>query len=516
VPDQQYLSTDPNAGTPVPAQSGAAGRFIDNAVEPYTHTPEFLQQLIASLLPTEGGKAARTQIGQALVNPSVDQLTAASKAHAEGRPLDALGHLAGAFPVVGPAIAAGVDQVRSGDAAGGSGKIAGVMAPFVAGPIVRGAGALVRESPIGEVAADVADRASTRQLADTMTPKTGANKPRFAGMAKDVAPSIARDPALGALSRGGLQAGVEARLGEAEALLDQAADARGTTKSYPTKPLLQALEAKKRALVAEAIDASEPTPETVARPAAGGLVDAQGKPLTVSETRAVPIGSDVVPDPNKTRVAQIDKAIAEVKALGPLARYDALRRIRAAYDEPAKAVYSPAVTTDYMAKMGDKRGAADVTGAIREQLAKFEPDSAAANATYALYKRASEVLQAAEEADAVRPNRGRGIVARAVGATIGASSGGAAGAGLGATIAGIADRAAEGAPTFQIAIARRLAAIADALRKGDTSTAQTVLQGTVQRLPRVKSALKVSLKALPGAAESALPLAADSGKDRQE
>lgn len=234
-----------------------------------------------------------------------------------------------------------------------------------------------------------------------------------------------------------------------------------------------------------------------------------GKPADLPDRAGAPLGQSVEPAPNRAQLDTLKRMRDEVAALGPVADYEAVRRIRSAWDQVAKVKYSPAVSPDYLAKQGEATGAAKGTSAMREALANADSGTAQANETYHLYKTANDVIQAAEQADRVRPNRGRGIMARTAGAMIGAESGGAVGAGIGAMVATIADKAAEMAPTFQIAIARRLAAVADALRAGETETAQALVDRTVARFPAVKTTLKITGKMTPAMASgSGLPLAA--------
>lgn len=469
---------------------GPVSRFVENAVQPLAQAPGMIGTVAESLLPTQGGSQARQDLGRSLIDPSVERLHQAAQANREGRPAAAVGNVMAATPIVGPAVAQGIDQMRSGDVAGGAGTLTGIAAPFVAGPAVRGGMSALKGTALGENIAGRLDASATSRMVDTMAPKVGANKVRFGGTAEEVAPALIRDPSLSAFSREGLHGGVQARLAEAEAGLDAAAEARGNTKSYPTKPILDALMDRRRKLTAETIDASNPTLRSA-------------------------LGQDVVPGPNAGRVAEIDRAIAEVRQLGPIARYESLRRIREAYDGPAKAIYNPSMTADYLKAQGSKMGAADVTGAIRESLANFEPDTAKANATYSLYRAANDVLTATQETERVRPKVGRGLMNRMTGAMVGAHEGGTIGGAIGVVAGEIATRASEMAPTFQIAIARRMAAVADALRAGDPAEAQQILDRAVARFPAVKSGLKFSGKMTPAASVgSGVPLAADGDRQR--
>lgn len=231
--------------------------------------------------------------------------------------------------------------------------------------------------------------------------------------------------------------------------------------------------------------------------------------------QAVPIGQDVVPGPNRERVGQIDQVLKELQQLGPVARYEPLRRIREAYDQSAKAVYSPALTADFLKRRGESLGAADVTATLRDHLAQMDPATAKANGDYSLYKSASDILKATEETERARPKVLRGVVARSGGAIAGAQSGGAVGAGLGVMVGTMVQRAAELAPTTKILVARQFAKAADLLRAGKAAKAQAVVKQTatlIQNSTKVVKRTAVPTGRLMGSG-ARLPMAADNQSD---
>jgi len=216
-------------------------------------------------------------------------------------------------------------------------------------------------------------------------------------------------------------------------------------------------------------------PNFEATPASRTLTLRGSKPADFPTREGRPLGASVVPTPNKDRVAVIDQAIAEVKQLGPMARYESLRRIRQAYDQPAKAVYSPAVTADYLKAQGGKLGAADVTGTLRESLAQFDPQTATANASYAVFKQADDVMRAAEEIERVRPKVGRQIMARGLGAAAGAAEGGGLGAVVGAIIGPTIESGLSNiSPALKLQSAKLLTKMAAALRAGDIGSVRSL------------------------------------------
>jgi len=498
---------------------GPVARFVENAIQPLAQAPEMLLKMGQGLMPTEAGSKAREELVRGVTDPMVERLQMAAQAHREGRPAAALGNAAAAFPVIGPAVAHGIDQMREGDIAGGAGTLTGVAAPFVAGPLARGGVAALRGTTIGEGLADMADASANRRMVDTIVPKVGANKVRLGNQATEIAPQLLREPGLSAYSRSGLADKISANLDSAIEGLDRAADNRGITGQVKTGPLLKQIDAAISDLTAQPVEASKAPRTTLTPPSVTKAQQVSGITGELTDgqvARVEPYGTAVEPAPNRAQLDTLKRMRDEVAALGPVASYEAIRRIRSSWDQVAKVKYSPAISPDYLARQGEATGAAKGAGAMREALAAADPATAQANETYHLYRTANDVIQAAEQADRVRPNRGRGIMARTTGAMIGAESGGAVGAGIGAMVATIADKAAEMAPTFQVAIARRLAAVADALRAGDTQTAQALVDRTVARFPAVKTGLKITGKMTPAMAtgESAIPLAAQDQQKR--
>lgn len=416
------------------------------------------------------GTAVRHPIetGKALYDAQAGQFSQVADAVKEGG-LEgysrAVGHgLAGVLPVLGPIAADAGEQMRSGDVAGGFGKTAGLLAPLGVKPVLKAARAVTpgKAAIAGRLEAGAAER-----VADVMSPKVGRNKIRIGNQAETVAPKMAQDLVTdGApLTREGFHAQVQTRHAAAGQALDAASDQRLAGRAFETKPIVDALLEKRRALTAEAVDASKPTRATVER--TSPIVDERGKPITVTEAKREAVGRDVVPNHSDPRVAEIDKAISEVKALGSVARYEAIRKIRMSYDGPAKARYAPSVTDDFLAKTGQSSGAADVTGVLREHLAKWDPQTAAANADYHIYKTADDALEAVRQVERSRPRVGRQIMARLTGTLFGGQQAGIPGAVAGYVGAPLVDQMLASGMTTKLKTARLMQNLADAIRSGD-------------------------------------------------
>lgn len=430
-----YLSSDPNAGTPMsdtskPAPQGGVGDTVGRAlssfweqVNPVTMV-QSLGQAVTSPVETARG------IGQA----QGEEYAKAARAFQAGDYVTGARHgLAYLLPVLGPALSAQSDKMMAGDIAGGVGGTVGIAANLGAPELAAGAVKTVTNAP---KAAAVLRKQAADRITDVIKPTVGRNKVQFGNMAADVAPAVAKEPGLLAFSREGLSSKVAEKLAEAEAGLDAASTARSTNQVFYTDVLAKQLEARLDKL------------------RRGG----------------------VVTEPNKLRAAQIEKAISELRKMGPVASFDDIRGMRGDYDQIAKARYNPSITADYLAKTAESRGAADVTGVLRERLAQMDPNTAAANKDYALWRKVSDVIEAAEETDRVRPKVGRQIMTRFGTTTAGGLSGGALGAMLGYVLGPIADSIAAMSPTTKIATARAMTRLANALEAGQSGAAYTALR----------------------------------------
>jgi hypothetical protein len=432
------------------------------------------------------------------------QIGKAAEAYREGRYPEMVGHgVAGALPLVGPAAAAAGEQIAQGDIAGGLGAGAGLVGSVLAPSAVKaGVAQVPRLNP-----AALAEVASSR-VASVMAP-AGRSKTniRMGNKAAAVAPELLKEPDLvRAWSREGLHANVGAALEEAKAGLDAAHDARLSARTFATQPLIDALLEKRRRLTAETVEASTYPPTGKATRVTGAQEAAGFGPAEY--VGAQPIGESVVPSPNAPRVAQIDQAIAELKQLGPMARYEPLRVMRAAYDIPAEVKYNPAVSADFLTKQGGASGAADVTGVLREFLAGHEPSTATANARFSLMKSANDVLTATAELERVRPAVGRRIMQSFVGSVAGGAAAGLPGVAIGAIFGPVVDAAMSAGVTTKLQTARLLQELATAVRTTNPRAAASVGARLRRRVPQLGPLL---------AAPGALPAAATArGSGTQE
>lgn len=445
-----FTDKPPDLGSP-------AGRFVSNAWN--ILNPMNAIEGLNNMLHDPVGSLVNIGKGQ------MREATTALNLAAQGRGSEASAHgTAAMIPVLGPLAAQAGEQIGSGDVAGGLGTGAGLLLPMGAPAAARGALRTARYVSPG--IADMLDAGAASRYTDVMAPKVGANKTRFGNKAAEVAPELAKNPEMSAMSREGLHGNVQAALERATQGLDAAADARLSARTFDTKPIIQDLLKKRAELTAQSVEATGISYQDI-------TVD--GKHATTWVKDRGPIGKDVVPGPNAARVSQIDQAIREIQQLGPEARYESLRRIRQAYDGPAKAKYNSAVTADYLKAQGGASGAADVTGVLREHLAQFDPETAKANGEYHLYKTANDVLTATQEVERTRPRVGRQIMARLTGATVGGQAGGVTGAAAGYVLGPVVDAAIGSGMTTQLKTAQLMTKLAGAIRSGDMSAVNALI-----------------------------------------
>jgi hypothetical protein len=248
---------------------------------------------------------------------------------------------------------------------------------------------------------------------------------------------------------------VKVGLEAAKQQLNDAIAARPSWRDYPTKPIIDALEAKKAEIQSTPIEASRwprrVDPETNA-------------PVTE------PYGETATAQPIEARVQRLNSAIEELKGLGPSVRFEQLRKLRAGWDPEAKAVYSSAVTPEYIKNKSAQLGAADVTGTIREHLAGLDEGTAKANAEFHLFKTMDDVLEATKEVERVRPSTGRKIVSRMTGAVVGSKVAGLVGAMAGYVLAPAAEVSIGMGVTYKLKLAAQAQKLASAIRSGNAGS----------------------------------------------
>lgn len=372
--------------------------------------------------------------------------------------------VAAVVPVLGPMAARAGERAAGGDIAGAAGEAAGMILPSVLGPAAR----LGARAVPNRVAA-AAERGATRRVTREISPTVGPNKQRFGAMAREVAPTVTETVAREGApwSRAGLQRQFQSHLEAAEMALDEVADQRLEARTFATQPLIAALQAEKQKLTTPAVKASKWPPTT--KP----IRDREGN--ITFERQVEPIGEDVVSGPASARAAVIDRAIQELKQLGPVTRYESIRTMRQQYDGVAKKVYAPSITEDIFRTPDGREGAADVAGALRAHLGQWDPATKEANATYHLQRSISDVLKAVEAVEQVRPHIGRQVMMRLITTTSGAHVAGLPGAAAGFVLAPVLESALSAGFTTKLKMAAQLKRLSTTIRGGDLGRTTSLL-----------------------------------------
>ena len=455
-----------------------------------------------------GPVGAEVDFGKKLVGAQWDLIKQGYHAYEKGDYKNALQHtVAGLTPLVGPGADDALNDLRSDDPrvqSRGLGKAVGIIAPFGAGKVLKVAGALPEATKLGM--ADALDTSAEGRFVRAVSPQVGAQKGRFASMAAKAAPDALRDPNLGAFTQQGFWKKVGGGLDEAAGKLDETQAASNPHAPIETGPFLKDLQARRAELIAQPFEADHLIPSQ----SYGEPTVTRTGPQIATESPIVktgrPLGEPVAPQPRSSRIATLDAMIDEVKRLGPVAPRKALWTIRDAWDEVAKTRFSPVPADDLAAAAarGRAAGAFEGTSVMRNRLAQANPEFSGPNAKYSLYAGLNQVGDALEAAERVRPNRGAGIV-KAGATAIAEGMGGTPAAIKTWLMASAIDAASKSGVTMQIAIARSMTRMADALRRGNLPVAKSAamqIASMTKTTPALRAAFAQPQTALPVAAEN--------------
>jgi hypothetical protein len=250
-------STPDTTGTEQQSGTLPSGHPITRAISGFANAvnPIPLLQAVSSQgsgIPVFGLPPGVSNIAKGIIGESVNQGGQAVDAFRKGNYSEAVDRGINAIPLLGPAIASLAGKVDEGNLAGAAGEAAAFAIPFPgrAKPGTMGEMATKVNSRI----ASAAGRASTDRLVDIMAPKVGGMKfkTKMADKAENVAPLVAREPGLGALSREALRDKMAAKVDEFHAAYDALDEARDPTEIFDTAPLLADLKAKLNDITLEA------------------------------------------------------------------------------------------------------------------------------------------------------------------------------------------------------------------------------------------------------------------------
>jgi hypothetical protein len=457
----EYLSLDPNAGEPIapspvpsPPPSGVAGFFGEATAG---LNPRNINAAIQSAfwhpVATAKGMLAAQDVPR---QKGLEAFQRGDYVTGTRHFIDWL------IPVLGPRLDEAADWMQQGEYARGLGATtdAGlqIAAPKMISKLPSVGPAIVERLPAGmrAGAAQTAERAAQGQMIGVMAPKTGPQKIRFGNLASDVATDVARRTS--AITRSGLADEVAANLERATTALDEVYRAVPAGQRYPTAPILAGLQAELKKL---------------------GVQGSRGA---------------VEPATRAAQIASLKQAIAEVRALGSSVDLPNLRTLRIAFDEGAQGVFAPATAADYLATRGAGEGWATARTVLNDFMTTRHPELKAKNADVSLWLKTRDVLNAAEEAERVRPRVGRTIAAHTMGAIVGGGiQGGGAGAAIGAALGPVIERVlANASPALKLATARRLTRLSDALRRNDLAGAGAALNTVSSVLPAAERVATVT------------------------
>lgn len=334
------------------------------------------------------------------------------------------------LPLAGPVLDKASDEMQRGEYAAGAGDTIGAgFGMFGPQAVVEGAGALAK-SGLGQRIAKGAQEGATARAVDVMAPKVGGQKKiRLANQAEGIAPDMLRGTS--AITKSGLLGEVTGKLDAAHEALDAAYDAIPAAQMYPTKDIILSIN------------------------------------NAIRRQQATGSAASVTPAVRKARVAALEQAKDELSQMGIMVNADNLRKLKGAWGEGAKKVYAPATLPDFLEVRGSGSGWADANTALTDYLVGQHPELKPLNADVSLWRKASDVMEAAKETERTRPEVMRTILARGTGAATGASSAGAGGAVVGAILGPLIEKAITGSgPARKLIVARSLQQLSDALRGG--------------------------------------------------
>lgn len=301
-------------------------------------------------------------------------------------------YLLNGIPGLGASLNQSANQLSSGQVAKGLGTATGLGLQASA----LGRSLTQPEPSLGTVErADSTKTPGSQTFAKGMMPTSGKNRSELAVMAQKVAPDVMAETSSRTL--GGLSEEVGQKLSVAKDAIDRAIDAVPTGKTFATKPILDE------------------------------LLQARSNLTLKGSSEGLSSGAKriVLPQGNEAAAGVLDRAIAEVRGLGPNVDLAALRGLRQAWDKLAESAKVYAKTPAELTSKAEGSAWADAAHTVRGYLADRLPNLAEANKAYSLYKTADKVIKSAQLSDFLESTKLTpkgttlaGLVSRAVDAAI--------------------------------------------------------------------------------------------------
>lgn len=290
--------------------------------------------------------------------------------------LKGLYYLLNGIPGLGSSLDQASTELAHGDYGKGIGRSVGVGLQVSAPTAIQRA--LAPDAPMGATLTAPSDDAVARAI----TPPSGPKRAKFAVMAQKVAPAL-NERGMGASTLDMVDQNVAQGMTEAKDALAAAERSIPKTRMGPTRLAITRLEQARDAL----------------------------------ETGGIKGGG--VPAGNQAQAAVLDRAIADMKAMGSVANFDAWRTMRQSLDSMAEAggAYSR-TPVDPATKLG-ATAAMKAAGIVRDVMAQVFPEMAKANADYSTMISARKVIDAAKLSKFLQstraPQQAEGVIARILG-----------------------------------------------------------------------------------------------------
>lgn len=510
-PQQQASGFDPSKTfEPVHPSGFDPNKPIDLSPSSHPLIAEGVSQFFSDLNPMNMAKLIAENPGdplgamvRAMGTQSAERLKAAKQAANSGDHAQAALHYLGAIPFIGAPIDDLFSSLRTGDkegAARAAGSVAAVLAPGVlSGGAAEGAAAVAPRI------ADAAEARATGNIASAMGPTNGwgrsAQGRLNAARAAEVAPDVLAAKPPYSLSATTFDKFIDKNFKAVSDAWDTAEANRLQGTPINTQPIIERLQSRLDALNPQPVQGS--LPQRTAVTTTSPILGPNGQPIQTTTMQAQPIGQSLAVRNQSPQAVVIQKAIDDLKKLGPITTYDELRKFRK--DADIGSDYRPSIAAkpeENTASEQSARGNRVVAGETRDALAANDPALAKANAPFSIWKAASDVRDAADDINRAATKGGSfAVVSKLMPAVLGALGGGATGipgaAEVGGFIGAALKMAKDSGYSTQVATARAMSDLADAIRSGNATRVFRSLAAVSAASGATVPALNQSLPAGP-------------------
>ena len=392
--------------------------------------------------------------------------------------------VAAAIPILGPAAAAAGEQIGSGDIEGGLGKSVGIV-----GPMLLAFGALKGKSTAQTAAkAGALEREAVQQVAQkVLAPKDRKYQP----MAQDAAKELLKRGVQG--DRVAIQQWADDLINDAASRIDEVIDRYPETQTLKTRPVLDMLDDTLKSME---FDTAPPAKN----PMQGVVTNAQGQPARLAgkaAPSAPPRGGHGHAAPQNPRVnpvlqAEYDAIKAQrdfIAQRGDDMTFADMRRLRQSLDRVGQTAKARAKAAGDMSLDVMERATSEAGNAVRRQIAAERPELAGPNADMHLGIAVRDILDPVKGRPAAPPSSPHGVTGgyHATAALIGSGLSNVPGLkAIGAYVASEVLpklREAQVSPANQLRLANDKFKLAQSLKAGKVSTAQSILRNMSMYIP---------------------------------